>query len=137
VRAVVDGPGVGRYVGARGEARHQCVEAASEAFAAQPGAVGRITEAKRSARQQALDIGLRQAPADAGVRPHWQVTACPARSSARTVDWPMVPVAPRTTTRIGRAGRRSKICSRLPWIHRWRTRYRRQGTSGVGSAGRT
>ncbi len=37
-------------------------------------------------------------PARGRTRP---VTSCPARSSARTVAWPMVPVAPRTATRIG------------------------------------
>ncbi len=70
VRPVVDGPGVGRRAGARGQAGHQGVDAAGKTLAPQPVTVGRVAKAQRRAGQQALHVGLLQPTAHAGARAH-------------------------------------------------------------------
>jgi hypothetical protein len=92
-----------RRAGARGQARHQRVEAlAGEAVTRQRGR-RRSTSPKRSvapASSRAAVVGRQPAPPTPARGRTKHTTSMPARAAARrTVARPMVPVAPRTKTR--------------------------------------
>ena len=90
MRAVVDGPGIVRRTGARGQARHQHVEVlAAEAVARQRGRVGGVADAHGGAGEKPLSVVRRQLaahPRPWAHQAHRLVAAPQQRAHARLTD---------------------------------------------------
>jgi hypothetical protein len=90
MRSVVDGPGVARRAGARGQAGHQGIEAlAPKTIALQRGRFGDVAQPNRSPRQKPCDVVGRQLAADARTRAHQAHDFMPAvhkRAHGRAAD---------------------------------------------------